>query len=156
VTVRQLELLNHAAGVALVKIVCSSGFYVRSLAHDLGRRLGCGAHLETLRRTRAGEFTIERAAPLDTIEREGSDALARLVPMADLLSTLPHVVVNERGARRAAHGNALAPDDLWEADRTVPRSAQSGPVRVLDEDGALLAIGEPASGGLLQPVVVLV
>jgi tRNA pseudouridine55 synthase len=156
VTVRHLELLNHAAGLITLRIVCSSGFYVRSLAHDLGQRLGCGAHLETLRRTRAGEFDDSRAVALNLIEREGVGALPRLVPMPELLSRLPHVVVNERGARRAAHGNALAVDDLWDADRTIPPSAPSGPVRVLDADGALLAISEPAAGGLLQPVVVLV
>lgn len=156
VTVREIELLNHAAGLATLRVVCSSGFYVRSLAHDLGQRLGCGAHLESLRRTRTGEFSDAQAVPLDAIERDGTDAVTKLIPMTDLLSRLPHVVVNERGARRVAHGNALAVDDLWDADRTIPASARPGPIRVLDADGALLAIGEPAAGGLLQPVVVLV
>jgi tRNA pseudouridine55 synthase len=156
VEVREVDLIAYTAGLATVKVVCSSGFYVRSLAHDVGQRLGCGAHLETLRRTRAGEFPIAQAVPLDAIEAEGPDALSRLVPMTDLLSRLPHVVVNERGARRAAHGNALAAEDLWDADRTVPPSAPPGPIRVLDASGALLAIGAPAAGGLLQPLVVLV
>ena len=156
VTVAELVLVRYAEGLATVKVVCSSGFYVRSLAHDLGQRLGCGAHLESLRRVRAGEFGISQAVPLDVIESEGSRALALLVPMTELLSKLPHVVVNERGARRAAHGNALGVEDLWQAERTVPPSAPFGPVRVLDADGALLAISEPAEGGLLQPVVVLV
>jgi tRNA pseudouridine55 synthase len=156
VTVRELELIRYAGGLATVRVVCSSGFYVRSLAHDLGQRLGCGAHLETLRRTRAGEFTIGQAVALETIAAEGPDAISRLVPMADLLSRLPHVVVNERGAWRAAHGNALAVEDLWDADRTVAPSAGAGPVRVLDAGGALLAIGQAADTGLLQPVVVLV
>lgn len=156
VSVRELELLGCEDGLATLRIGCSSGFYVRSLAHDLGQRLGCGAHLERLQRTRAGEFPLARATPLEQIERESNEALARLVPIGSLLARLPHVVVNERGARRAAHGNALAAEDLWDAERTVPASAGSGPVRVLDADGALLAIGEPGSGGLLQPVVVLV
>ena len=156
VVVRELELIAHAEALLTLRVVCSSGFYVRSLAHDIGQRLGCGAHLEGLRRTRAGEFTLAQTVPLKEIEEQGPDALGRLVPMADLLARLPHVVVNERGARRAAHGNALAAEDLWEAERTVPASAPPGPVRVLDATGALLAIGEPAAGGLLQPVVVLV
>jgi tRNA pseudouridine55 synthase len=156
VTARALELVRFSGGLATLRVVCSSGFYVRSLAHDLGQRLGCGAHLEGLRRTRAGEFAIGSAVPLDVVEAERGAALARLVPVTDLLSGLPHVVVNERGARRAAHGNALGVEDLWQAERTVPPSAPFGPVRVLDADGALLAISEPADGGLLQPVVVLV
>ncbi len=156
VTVSELELVRYADGLARLRIVCSSGFYVRSLAHNLGERLGCGAHLETLRRTRAGEFSLASAVSLDVIEQEGPDGLARLIPMTELLSKLPHVVVNERGARRAAHGNALTAEDLWDAERTSAPSAPPGPVRVLDADGALLAIGQSASGGLLQPVVVLV
>ena len=156
VTVRTIELLRFHDGLATIRVVCSSGFYVRSLAHDIGQRLECGAHLESLRRTRAGEFDESRAVPLETVEVEGPEALARMVPMAHLLARLPHVVVNERGARRALHGNALAVEDLWEATRVFPPSAPPGPIRVLDADGALLAIGEAADGGLLQPVVVLV
>ncbi len=156
VTVRALDVLRFADGLATVRVVSSSGFYVRSLAHDIGQRLGCGAHLESLRRTRAGEFGLASATPLDTIQREGTEALARLIPMTELLSTLPHVVVNDRGARRAAHGNALAAADLRDADLAVPPSAAPGPIRVLDAGGALLAIGQAGAGGLLQPVVVLV
>jgi tRNA pseudouridine55 synthase len=156
VTVRELDLLDYRDGLAMLRVVCSSGFYVRSLAHDLGQRIGCGAHLESLRRTRAGEFTIGSSVPLDTIQREGADAVGRLVPMTELLSKLPHVVVNERGAQRAAHGNALAAEDLSGTERTPPQSPAHGPVRVLNADGALLAIGEPGDRGLLQPVVVLV
>lgn len=156
VTVSDLELMSYADGLATVRVVCSSGFYVRSLANDFGERMGCGGHLESLRRSRAGEFRVERAVPLSVIQEEGTAAVRRLMPVESLLSRLPHVVVNERGARRAAHGNALAAEDLWDADRTVPPRSVPGPVRVLDAEGALLAIGQPAGGGLLQPVVVLV
>ena len=134
VTVKALELVALQEGLATLRIVCSSGFYVRSLAHDLGQRLGCGAHLESLRRTRAGEFTAAQATPLDVIQAEGVEALARLLPLPSLLSKLPQVVVNERGAKRAAHGNALATEDLSESDvATLPgrrrraRSACSTP-----------------------------
>jgi tRNA pseudouridine55 synthase len=153
VSVRMLDVLEYGEGLATLRVICSSGFYVRSLAHDIGQRLGCGAHLEFLRRTRAGEFTLAQSVPLDAIEADGAAALARMVPMTDLLPGLPHVVVNERGARRAAHGNALAPEDLSDAGLPAPRP---GPIRVLSAGGALLAIGEPTAGGVLHPVVVLV
>ena len=157
VTVKALELVAWQEGLAMLHIVCSSGFYVRSLAHDLGRRLGCGAHLESLRRTRAGDFTAAQATPLDVIQAEGVDALARLLPLPSLLSKLPQVVVNERGAKRAAHGNALATEDLFEGGETaLAATAGPGPIRVLDAYGALLAIGERGRGGVLQPLVVLV
>jgi tRNA pseudouridine55 synthase len=151
VSVRFLELVSCGEGRARLRIVCSSGFYVRSLAHEIGKRLSCGAYLEALRRTRAGDFTLDRATTLDRLEKEGGSALAHLVPMSELLPLLPPVVVNERGARRAAHGNALAPEDILE-----PLRAEATRVRVLDADGTLLGIAEPLAGDLLHPVVVLV
>ena len=151
VTVRDLELLSCGDGLAKLRVVCSSGFYVRSLAHEIGTRLGCGAYLQALRRTRAGEFTIAEATTLEGIESAGVDAMAHLVPMSALLPRLPPVVVNERGARRAVHGNVLAPEDLSE-----PSTSDAERVRVFDADGTLLGIAEPAAGGLLHPVVVLV
>jgi tRNA pseudouridine55 synthase len=151
VTVRDLELLSCGDGLAKLRLVCSSGFYVRSLAHEIGTRLGCGAYLQALRRTRAGEFTIAEATTLESIESAGVDAMAHLVPMSALLPRLPPVVVNERGARRAVHGNAMAPEDLSE-----PSTSDAERVRVFDAEGTLLGIAEPAAGGLLHPVVVLV
>ena len=156
VTVHELQLLGYAGGLATVRIVSSSGFYVRSLAHDVGQRLGCGAHLESLRRVRAGDFREADATPLHVIQAEGTGALARLQPMTSLLRKLPHVVVNERGARRAAHGNALGRDDLEGVEPEATAAVRpAGPVRVLGHDGALLAIGK-ADGDILQPIVVLV
>jgi tRNA pseudouridine55 synthase len=151
VTVRVLELLSCGEGRARLRLVCSSGFYVRSLAHEIGRRLYCGAYLDGLRRTRAGDFTLAVSTTLERLENEGGSALGHLVPMSELLPLLPPVVVNERGARRAAHGNALAPEDISE-----PLRAEASRVRVLDGDGTLLGIAEPVAGGLLHPVVVLV
>ena len=157
VSVRTLDMLGYRDGLATLRIVCSSGFYVRSLAHEIGQRLGCGAHLESLRRIRAGDFREAEATPLAVIQDEGVQALQRLLPLASLLSKLPEVVVNQRGAKRAAHGNALGSEDLADGEAVTPgRADLSGPVRVLDADGALLAIGEPGRGGVLQPVVVLV
>jgi Pseudouridine synthase II TruB, C-terminal len=71
--------------------------------------------------------------------------------MSALLPLLPTVVVNERGARRAAHGNALAPEDISGATGT-----DASRVRVFDAEGTLLGIAESSVGGLLHPVVVLV
>ena len=73
-TVTALDLVSLSGGLATLRIVSSSGFYVRSLAHDLGQRLGCGAHLESLRRTPAGEFRFDQATPLEVIQTEGHRA----------------------------------------------------------------------------------
>ena len=152
VTVSELSVLSCEDGVVRLRLVCSAGFYVRSLAHELGLRLGCGGYLEALRRTRVGSFRAEEAVPLATLEAAGMDALGYLLPMNRLLEEYPAVVVNPRGLKRATHGNALGPEDL-----AAPVPAGSIPkARVVDADGSLLAIAEPSAGGLLHPVVVLV
>jgi tRNA pseudouridine55 synthase len=151
VTVRQIELRGFTSGVADVQLVCSSGFYVRSLAHDLGARLECGAYLEGLRRTRAGNFSLADAAPLDVIIREGPLAVSRLIPIDRLLPELPAVVLSEEGVRRASHGNTLRQGDLLD-----PPVHVGDRLRLIDGAGALLGIAEPLDGGLLHPVVVLV
>jgi tRNA pseudouridine55 synthase len=160
VTVRELELASYADGLAEVRLVSSSGFYVRSLAHDLGQRLGCGAHLEGLRRTRAGEFTLDDALPLEAVVVGGGPAAGeRLVAMDRLLTMMPAVVANDLGARRASHGSALRPEDLAVAGHGSsprPQTSSDGRLRLLDQAGSLLGLVERRDDGLLHPLVVLV
>src|SRR5262249_38112971 len=70
VTARALEVLAMDGDTVTVRVDCSAGFYVRSLAHDLGLALGTGAHLVALRRTRSGGFGLDQAVPLDEVERD--------------------------------------------------------------------------------------
>ena len=151
VCVHLLELQQYAAGLARLRVVCSAGFYVRTLAHELGRRLGPGAHLEHLRRTRAGDFTLEQAIPLARLEADPAAASSHLLPLEDLLPSLPRVVLTDRHAQRVAHGNALPAADFV---GVLPPAAEY--VRLVDGSGRLLGIGKPVPGGFLQPVVVLV
>jgi tRNA pseudouridine55 synthase len=156
VTVSGLTLLDLEDGLVRLEIVSTAGFYVRSLAHDLGAVLGCGAHLETLRRTRAGIFGIDRAVPLDDLERDTESAAARLVPMAELLPEIPAVRLTGRGADRTTHGNYVSPQD-FEQMGSGPISLGSGQkVRLFNDAGALLAIAEVGPDGLLRPSIVLV
>jgi tRNA pseudouridine55 synthase len=161
VTVREIELRAFSEGLAEVRVVCSSGFYVRSLAHDLGERLGCGAHLEGLRRTRAGELTLDDAVTLEAVALEGLPVIERrLIPMSRLLTHLPSVVVSDLGAKRTGHGRALGPEDLEGPFPGAAAASGEGPeggrLRLLDRAGALLALAESRRDGLLHPVVVLV
>lgn len=149
VTVHALQLVGVDGSAVEVRIVSSAGFYVRSLAHDLGLRLGCGAHLERLRRTRSGPFGLEQAVPLDTVEAEGLAAAARVIPIEALLMDVPAVTVNDRGARRAAHGNAVMESDVAGPVSDAPLA------RLFDRQGALVAIAERRIGRVLHPVVVL-
>jgi tRNA pseudouridine55 synthase len=158
VTVTQLSLQGYDHGLARLRVQASAGFYVRSLAHDLGQRLGCGAHLETLRRVRAGTFEEDSAIPLDAIEAEGTGASRWMVPLDRLLPNMAAVVLTDRGAARAAHGNELTPADV-SGQAALAGEGDLSPARlcrILDAAGHLLGIAETRPGGALHPVIVLV
>src|SRR5438445_3246982 len=89
VTAHRLEIVGVEADCVTLRVDCSAGFSVRSLAHDLGERLGVGAHLASLRRTRSGDFGLDRAIDLDTAERHPDRAAAAVIPLADMLPGLP-------------------------------------------------------------------
>jgi tRNA pseudouridine55 synthase len=153
VTVHDLELVSRTDDVVRLRVLCSAGFYVRSLAHDLGVALGCGAHLAALRRTRAGAFSVDQATALSTIEADRVEAAARLLPGETLLGHLPGLRLSEEGARRAAHGNLIDPAHLADASATVGSAHR---LRLLDAGGRLVAVAERQGNGSLHPVVVLV
>jgi tRNA pseudouridine55 synthase len=154
VTTTRLEIVNIEADCVTLSLDCSAGFYVRSLAHDLGERLGVGAHLSMLRRTRVGDFGVDRAVTLDAAERDPRAIAAALVPMTKALPGLPAVVLTSEGAGRVSHGHDVRPHDRIAAS---PKSLPPTPfVRLLTVSGDLLAIAEPVAGGALHPSVVLV
>ncbi len=155
VCVYALDWTRADAEVLQLTLTCSAGYYVRAMAQEIGQRLGCGAHLEALRRTRVGAFDVANAVPLDLLEREDGDAAAaRLLPMESLLPDLPSVTLTEDGLRRASHGNVLG---MAQVARWNGEPQGSGPVRyrVLSPEGALVAIAEATPAGL-QPMTVLV
>lgn len=157
VTVSHLVLDSYEQGLARVRVRATAGFYVRSLAHDLGEALGCGAHLETLRRIRAGAFGLDVAVPLEQLEAEPASVQRALVPLERLLPDLPAVTLNDRGIWRAMHGNELGQGDVVRGLADGPAPAVSGPCwRLFDGSGTLLGLAETRPGGLLHPVVVLV
>jgi tRNA pseudouridine55 synthase len=152
VTVHRLELLAVENDTVTVGIACSAGFYVRSLAHDLGSRLGCGACLETLRRTRSGEFGLDLAVALEMLVRAPEQASSRILPIERLLPGLPSVTLTGEGERRVAHGRVVEPAHFAGAP-----PAGCDWIRLLDRSGSLLALGRPAAPpGSLHPSVVLI
>jgi tRNA pseudouridine55 synthase len=151
VTVSELALEKYEQGLARIRVRATAGFYVRSLAHDLGQTLGCGAHLETLRRTRAGAFGLDVSVPLAEAESDSQRAEASVVSLERLLPGIPAVTLTERGVWRATHGN-----ELGAADTARPFTGSDGSYRLLDGDGQLLGIAEARPGGVLHPVLVLV
>jgi len=156
VAVHALSLVSFEDGRADVRLTCSSGFYVRSLAHDLGQRLGCGAHLESLRRTRAGDFTLDVAVPMDILSQDAAAARNGLIPLERLLPDFPAVRLSEAGAARAGHGNALRPVDFSDGPATAPGTEKPPLVRLFDAAGQLVGLAEFRADGLLHPQIILV
>ncbi|ABF87414.1 tRNA pseudouridine synthase B [Myxococcus xanthus DK 1622] len=146
VTVYELVLRDFSAERLQLSVRCSKGFFVRTLAQEVGRALGCGAHLEALRRTASGPFTLAQALPLaDVPELLKEGALAsRLMTMSHALVELPEVRVGAADAKRVSHGVPVE----------VP-AGKVGRVRVMGPDDALLAVAEVA-GGRLRYLRVLV
>jgi len=136
-----------------VRLRCSSGTYVRTIAHDIGEKLGVGAHLTKLRRTEVGHFTLANAVTLDEAENLSIEGLNdALISPSDMLSHLTKVVLDEEGITRVAHGRAVT---LSEAQlKTMKPGAQT--VRLWDTNGALVAVGyfDPMTG-IVNPRVVL-
>jgi len=88
VTVRALDLLEVALPRLRLRVVCSRGMYMRSLARDIGEALGCGGHLGALERTRCGDFRIEDAIPLDEVIAAPEEARRRVTPLDEVLRRL--------------------------------------------------------------------
>ncbi len=145
VTVHELTLREVTAEGFRFYVRCSKGFYVRTLAQELGRALGTLAHLTALRRVQVGPFRIDQALSLDALEREPSVAMGRLVGEAEALSELPSFVVDARDAERVKHGQRLSGSGHPAGER----------LRVMGPDDALLALAEVEASGRLRYLRVL-
>ena len=150
VAVSHLELTAFDGDRATLSMRVSAGFYVRSLAHDLGTALRTGAYLDSLRRTRAGNFGLEHAIAADVlVQTDRSQLLSqRLLPLGRLLPALPAVVLTAEEVVRARRG----------MDIPVPAILRGPPTlsRLMDAQGELVALATPGKvPGFLHPSVVL-
>ncbi len=152
VVLHACDVVGFEPPLVRVRLRSSAGFYVRSLAQELGQALGCGACLESLRRTASGAFTLADAADLTFLDADPAAATTRLIPLERLLPDLPSVRLDELAARRAGHGNEVTLPDGADG----PALAAAPAVRLFDPDGKLLAIARPGERpGVLHPAVVL-
>ena len=152
-TVRQLDLMSFDGETAGLRVRATAGFYVRSLAHDLGAAIGMGGVLTALRRTRSGEFCLEGSVPLADVLQASRESLAgRLLPFSSLLPELPAVTL--RGPEQLArvkNGVEIAPGDLL-----TPLSPLPELVRLLGHDGTLVGLAKPGkTAGFLHASIVL-
>ena len=135
-----------------VRVICSAGTYIRALAESVGERLGVGAHLSALRRTRAGEFRIENAITVDNLKEmaEANQVVKILLSPEAALSRMPFVHLTDSEARRVRHG---AP--VWLS--APPQWKDGESVRIRDKDGNLIGIGVYImSSGQLQPRIMFI
>lgn len=109
VTVSALEVDSYQPPDLAIRVECSAGTYIRSLAHDLGQRLGCGAHLWALRRTRAGPFTLAEAASLAELQAGFQDGSweTHVRPASDAIGGLPRVELSPDGWSHIRNGNPI-------------------------------------------------
>ena len=138
VVIHALDLLAFDPPLVTLRVVCSSGTYIRSLAHDLGAALGCGGHVAALRRTAVGVFSVDGAVPLDTLTPES--VAAALLPPAAAVAHLPRLEVDESGATRLSLGQRLA----------APPDALAGNVAAFGPDGRFLGVVE-VDGDVIRP-----
>ncbi|MCX5893031.1 MAG: tRNA pseudouridine(55) synthase TruB [Deltaproteobacteria bacterium] len=147
VTIYGLEVEEVELPRVTIKVKCSAGTYIRTLAADLGAALGCGAHLTALRRLEVGQFRVTDAVTLEALEKGNPEAgLARLIPLVDCLPGMRQVSVGPEEADKVRQGQALA----WQDDDFPPDE----PVRVMSA-GELLALARmrrQAEQVILAPV----
>jgi len=147
VEIKALEFYDCGGQTVRFRAWVSSGTYLRSLAHDLGNKLGCGAHLAALKRTAVREFTIDESHSLEQLEQaQASNTLDELFLHPRLvLPEFPAVVASPESAARIRHGGAV----------NLPEFSKAAMVRVFAGQRELLAIARRVAGTLFQPKVVL-
>jgi tRNA pseudouridine55 synthase len=150
ITVYELTVLELSGNQARLRVHCSGGTYMRSIAHDVGQALGCGAHLTELRRMASGEFTLDRARTLEQLEALAAEDRLKeaIVPAGQLLPGFPNVFVDDVTIAHVRNG------------LNFPASPfRSGPpskfVKAVSRAGELIAIGEVVLPNLYHPVVVM-
>ncbi len=158
VYIRELEIMSVPPAVAggstllptdiLIRVTCSAGTYIRTLAEDIGRKIGVGAHLAELRRTRAGKFSLERSISLEDLAALDNPASA-LIPMEEAVSHLPAIMLAEDRIAKTRNGLSTRVPDTNFADGDA--------IQMVDGGGKLVAIGFfDSSENTVQPKVVLV
>ena len=150
VTIFELSLLGVEGTRGRFRVRCSAGTYIRAIAHELGRLLGCGAHVEELVRTQAGPFRLDQARTLEQLQALKDDGVLQtaLVPSNELLPQFPSVFVDELTITHIRQGS-----DFTVSAFRVQMGTEY--VKAMGPDGRLVAIGKIVLPHLYHPMVVL-
>jgi tRNA pseudouridine55 synthase len=150
VTVHSIELVECHGADARMIVHCSAGTYMRAIAHELGQLLGCGAFLQSLKRTRSGDFKIEQARTIERLEELAREDrfIEAIIPAAELLPEFPSEYVDPLTAGFIRQGRDF---------RVSPFNVRPGSryVKAIGQDGQLIAIGEARLPNLYHPVLVI-
>lgn len=148
VTIHMLEKIAYQAPYLTLRVCCSKGTYIRVLGEDIGTHLGCGAHLNALRRIQVGNLTMDAAVTLDEFAaHDETQRMSLLAPVDALLVSFPAVRLTEELSKRFLHGQRLA---LGKEEIAYP--SQPGRVRVYrEQDGVLLGTGQMQAYDVLAP-----
>lgn len=143
VTVYSIELLSFAGNYVDIELSCSSGFYVRQLAHELGEALGCGGHVESLRRLNVGRLGVDSSVTMEDLESASSpeERHAMLIPCDQALDHLPAVELTSDAAFYLIRGQAVRARDL----------PSSGVVRLYEKSTGFLGVGTSLGDGRVSP-----
>ena len=162
VEIYALEVLKLEGQDASFAVECSGGTYVRSLAHDMGCKLGCPAHLASLRRTAVAEFKEGSGIGLEELERvvRDSEIAKVVVPLEAMLPDCPALVVRGREENGVRHGHDFELAQALRADRGLrPDQAGHQPaiglLKVLNADRKLIAVARHVAGNVYHPDLVL-
>jgi tRNA pseudouridine55 synthase len=148
VEIKEFEILAVSADHATFRARVASGTYIRSVAHDMGQKLGCGAHLGTLRRTAVAEFNIEDAHSLETLASAMQQGTAEslFVHPRKLVPQFPSVTANEESAALIRSGRAI----------NLPEMSRAPQVKVFYGQSDLIAIATRIAGTLFHPKIVFI
>lgn len=146
VEIKEFEILDTTADQATFRARVASGTYIRSVAHEMGKRLGCGAHLASLRRTAVAEFAIADAHTLPALEAAMQQGIAEslFVHPRKLVPDLPSVTATEESAALIRSGRAV----------NLPEMSRAPQVKVFYGQGELIAIATRIAGTLFHPKIV--
>jgi tRNA pseudouridine55 synthase len=146
VEVKEFEILDATGDQAAFRAHVASGTYVRSMAHEMGQKLGCGAHLASLRRTAAAEFMIEEAHSLSAVEAAMQQGIIEslFVHPRKLVPQFPCVTANDESAALIRSGRAV----------NLPEMSKAPQVKVFYGQRELIAIGTRIAGTLFHPGIV--
>jgi tRNA pseudouridine55 synthase len=142
VTIQNIEVNSCAGDVAVISVTCSKGTYIRTLAEDIGKQLGCGAHLIGLRRTATADYQIAQAVTLEQFEAMSEEErLAALAPPDSAVHYLPAITLDDDAAFYLLQGQAV-----WRSG-PIPR----GLLRLYNEQQVFLGLGELQDDGKIAP-----